>query len=102
MRPDLTFVDRKRGRGMLVDAKYRAETSGILPTSALNDCQVYMQSFAVKVFGICYPGKNLGVTEVSGAGNTILEISLRPDPGLNEFLRTQVRPRLAQLMEVLP
>jgi hypothetical protein len=102
MRPDLTIVDRKRGRGILVDAKYRAEASGILPTSALNDCQVYMQSFAVKTFGICYPGKKLGVTEVSGAGNTILEISLRPDPGLDEFLRTQVRPRLAQLMEVLP
>jgi hypothetical protein len=101
MRPDLTIVDRKRGQGILVDAKYRAETSGILPTSALNDCQVYMQSFGVKVFAICYPGKRLGMTEVSGAGNTILEISLRPDTGLDEYLRTQVRPRVAQLMEIL-
>lgn len=30
MRPDLTIVDRRQRRGILVDAKYRAEANGIL------------------------------------------------------------------------
>lgn len=102
MKPDLAIVHLPTRRGILLDAKYRIEAGGQAPTSGLNECQVYMHSFGRKVIGMCYPGKELRLTEVSGDGNTILEIPISPQDGLQEYLIAAVFPRIEGLMEPLP
>jgi hypothetical protein len=101
MRPDVTVVDRARGAGLLLDAKYRVEANGQLPAEALHDAQVYMQSFDLRRLVIVYPGHDLGVRQVSGGGHTIFEISVSPLPDLENYLRETVRPLLEETLEVL-
>jgi hypothetical protein len=98
-KPDLTIVDRASRRGILLDAKYRVEPSGRMTPSALEEAQVYLQSFERKAIAICYPGKELAISRVSGKGYTVLEVSLGPYAGVEEFARTTVRPALESLLE---
>jgi hypothetical protein len=101
MRPDLTIIDVEQNTGILIDAKYRVEKTGTLSTSALNEAQVYMQSFGVKKIGICYPGSPLAVTDVAAQGNVILEIPNKPDPGLEAYLLGVAVPAIIANMEPL-
>ena len=100
-KPDLTIVDRNARRGILADAKYRVGPSGRLPTSGIHDAQVYLQSFERKSIVICYPGNAPSITRVTGKGYTILEVSLGPFPGLEAYLRNDVRPAVEAAMEPL-
>lgn len=100
-RPDLTIVNRRTQRGILLDAKYRVHRSGALPTSAIEEAQVYLQSFERKAIAICYPGPAPAISRVAGRGYTVLEISLGPHEGVLEFMTSVVRPALDELMEPL-
>jgi hypothetical protein len=100
-KPDLTIVDRLARRGILADAKYRVEPSGRLPTSGIHDAQVYLQSFELKSIAICYPGNAPLVTHIAAKGYTILEVSVGPFPGLQDYLRNDVRPALEAAMAPL-
>ena len=101
MRPDLCLVDRIDRVGVLMDAKYRVAPSGQVPTSALENCQVYMQSFDRKRIVVCYPGRGPHIAAVSGDDYTILEVSLGPFDGLMEYVANEVRPRIEEMMEPL-
>jgi hypothetical protein len=91
MRPDLTIIDKNAKRGLFLDAKY--SVAGVRPKpSAINDVQVYMQSFGVRTIGVCFPGEKLEVSEVSADGNRILEIPISPVEGLHTFLSGTVAP----------
>jgi hypothetical protein len=100
-RPDLTLIDRGRSRGLFVDAKYRVEPNGTLPSGALGEAQVYMQSFERRRIVICYPGRALGLNRVETADYTILEASLCPHADLRRFASEQLKPALEELMEPL-
>ncbi len=100
--PDYCIIDRRERRGLLGDAKYRSTPDrGRLPSSSLNDCQVYMQHFGVRNFAVFYPGPDRLIDEISGEGNTILEVSVTPFNGVAEWIATEVRPRLEALLEPL-
>lgn len=100
-KPDLTIIDVTRQRGLLLDAKYRIEPNGRLPTSGIHDAQVYLQSFERKSIAICYPGSGPSIGRITAKGYTILEVSLGPFPRLEEYLRDELRPALEALMEPL-
>lgn len=99
--PDYCVVDRRGQRGILGDAKYRGNGSGRLPTSSISDCQVYMQHFGVKNFAVFYPGADAFMSEISGDGHTILEVSITPFAGVATWVAQEVRPALLTLMEPL-
>lgn len=67
MRPDISIVDLRRNRGILIDAKYRRDGTRI-DTRSLNECQVYMHSFSRRRLIVCYPGAGPSITSVSGDG----------------------------------
>ena len=96
MRPDLTLIDLEQRAALLLDAKYRIRNSGSLPPSSASDCQVYMQAFGVPQFAVCYPGDKL--REISGDGNRILEVPIRPGPGLAAYAQDVLKPALEGLM----
>jgi hypothetical protein len=100
-RPDLVIIDKKLKKGILLDAKYRVEASGRLPGSALEEAQVYLQSFCRKSIVICYPGPTPGLSRVIGGGFTILEVALGPYPEIVEYARHEVRPAIEGLLEPL-
>ncbi len=100
-KPDLTIIDVAAQRGILLDAKYRVEPSGRLPTSGIHDAQVYLQSFERKSVVICYPGSGPSMTRIAAKGYTILEVSLAPFVGLDAYLRDEVRPAIEAIMEPL-
>ena len=100
--PDYCIVDRISKRGILADAKYRGNKSGRrLPSSALGDCQVYMQHFGCNAIAVFYPGPDFLVEEISGEGNSILEVSVTPVEGVREWMRDQVRPKIEELLQPL-
>lgn len=99
MRPDLTIVDRETQTGIFVDAKYRVEASGRLPSSAIHDCQVYLQSFGRKNIAVCYPGPKPKVSEVAADGFRIIEIALGPYDNLLQYVKDEVWPVLQGAME---
>jgi hypothetical protein len=98
MRPDLALIDIRNNRGLLLDVKYRVESTGIPPTSAINECQIYMHSYSQKNAAVCYPGPELKITSVEGNGNRVLQIAVAPLPGLLTYLRNEVRPLLERVM----
>lgn len=101
MRPDITIIHRPSGSGLLLDAKYRVEKSGRLPSSAIEEGQVYLQSFGRQAIGICYPGPQPSISLIEGGGYTIAELAIAPFNGLSEFLEEKVCPQLESLMEPL-
>lgn len=101
MRPDLTIVDRESKTGIFLDAKYRVESSGRLPSSAINDCQVYLQSFGRKNIAVCYPGPQPKISEIAADGFRILEIALGPYENLLDYVSNEVWPTLRGAMEPL-
>jgi len=100
-RPDITIINTLERRGILADAKYRVDPSGRVPTSALEDAQVYLQSFGARSIAVCYPGPAPRIGRVSALGYTILEVSIGPYPELSEYARLEVRPALEEVMEGL-
>jgi hypothetical protein len=101
MRPDLTLVDREARTGIFVDAKYRLEGSGRLPSSAIHDCQVYLQSFGRKHIAICYPAPRPQISEIAADGFRILEIGLGPYSNLLNYVSNDVWSALKGAMEPL-
>lgn len=101
MRPDLTLVDKRTRCGILLDAKYRVEAAGVPPTSAINECQLYMHSFGQPTIAICYPGPELTATEVKGGGYRILQLPVSPVTGLDAFLSNDLRPLITGAMRPL-
>lgn len=97
--PDYCIINRTHRVGVLADAKYRTTDRGMLPSSSLNDCQVYMQHFNRHAFAVFFPGKENFIREVSGDGNTILEVSVTPSNSLTTFVADAVRPALERIME---
>jgi hypothetical protein len=97
----LTIIDRVAKRGILVDAKYRMAASGRSPSSALEEVQVYLQSFERKSIVICYPGKEPAIHRITGKDYTVLELAIAPNDGLLDFARTKIRPEIESLMEPL-
>jgi hypothetical protein len=101
MRPDLCIVDRLNNVGILADAKYRVTNSGRVPGGALQECQVYMQSFGQPAVAVFYPGPGPLVERITAHSMTILEVSLGPFSGLEAYVSSDVRPALESLMEPL-
>jgi hypothetical protein len=100
--PDYCIVDRRAGRGILGDAKYRGNGGGgRLPMSSIGDCQIYMQHFGLKNFAVFYPGADAFMSEITGDGHTILEVSITPFTGVAAWVAQEVRPALVRLLEPL-
>ena len=99
--PDMTIVDAAERKGILADAKYRVDPSGQLPSSALEEAQVYLQSFGVKSIALCYPGPSPRITRVTALGYTILEVAIGPFANLAEYAKSEVRPALEDAMDSL-
>lgn len=105
--PDYCIVDLTASRGILGDAKYRANGgAGRLPSTALNDCQVYMQHFNTSAFVVFYPGPEQLIEEISGrdssgANKTILEVSITPFDGVLAWVTDTVRPKIEAHLEPL-
>lgn len=100
MRPDLTVIDRPQRLGVLIDAKYRVE-KGHVPSSALDDCHVYLQAFECKSIVVCFPGPKPSVSHVAAAGYDIVQVSLGPFEGLEEYVATQVWPAIQLAMRAI-
>lgn len=100
-KPDLTIIDRIARRGIFLDAKYRIEASGRSPTSAVEEVQVYLQSFERRSIAVCYPGDVPAIYRISGKDYTVLELAIAPNEDILDFARTAIRPAIESLMEPL-
>lgn len=100
MRPDVTVVDKHSRTGVLIDAKYRLDKAQV-PSSALDDCHVYMQAFDCKTIVVCYPGPKPSVSRIAAAGYEILQVSLGPFDRLAEYVATDVWPAVEAAMRPL-
>jgi hypothetical protein len=97
MRPDLTVIDRLEGRGVLIDAKYRVDGDRV-PSSALDDCHVYMQAFGCDSIVVCYPGPKPAISHIAAAGYDIVQVALGPFGGLTEYVENEVWPAIQAAM----
>jgi hypothetical protein len=85
--PDLIVVDTRRQRSILLDAKFRRDSMGLLPASGIKDIQAYMHEYGLPKAVVAVPaaaGDPL-VEDVSGRGFTVRGIALTHEIGKGDI-----------------
>jgi hypothetical protein len=98
-RPDIFLVDRIGNRVAILDVKFKVDfhASGHRARSEdLQEMQGYMQSYGLPSGAILFPGHSQ-IRVHSAAGNTLVELPLRPEPGGYDALLAGVREGLAHV-----
>ena len=100
--PDLVVVDVVRRRTILLDAKFRRDSIGILPSSGIKDMQAYMHEYGLAKAIVAVPsmpGDPL-YEDVSAKGFTIRGIAM--SPGLENVAITELGVELARMWNDYP
>jgi hypothetical protein len=97
-KPDVLLVERATGRVALLDAKYRVGVDGYASEDSRKEVAAYMALYGLSTATILYPGQEGSFRAVSGHGQRILEIPVRPGSNalrasLNDVLGTLADPR---------
>jgi hypothetical protein len=80
-RPDVRLVNRRNGRTLLLDMKYRRYSANRAHPDDVYKMLAYMNDFEINCGGIVYPAQGEIISIENGKGQRFLEIPLRPLPG---------------------
>lgn len=78
LRPDIVLVGIKSGEVVLLDAKFKTDSSRAKATQEdLFEMQGYLNGYSTNRGGILFPGKSASANVIAGNGNALLELPVR-------------------------
>lgn len=99
-RPDIVIVNKKDGRFVLLDAKYRVR-HGSPTNDSLTEVQYYLNTYGLCMAAIAYPGSGAPL-EADARGNRLVAVPIGATEGIRDVVRRHYVPLLESLVQTAP